>query len=129
MEESEPGSSVGPVPSVPTPDFSSHAGMFTVQTTRGDPGSSIILEPVVNGVILPMELDTGASVSLISELVWKEMFPNVKPQSCDTLLNTYTGEPLQVLGQLRAQVRFNNQEKSLPLVVVKGDGPSLWGRS
>lgn len=46
-----------------------------------------------------------------------------------TLLNTYTGEPLHVLGQLQVQVRFNNQEKTLPMVVVKGDGPSLWRSS
>ena len=37
-----------------------------------------MLEPEVDGVILPMELDTGASVSLMSEKVWKEHLPKAE---------------------------------------------------
>jgi len=36
--------------------------------------SGITVTPTVNGIQLPMELDTGASVSLISEKTWKEQF-------------------------------------------------------
>ena len=44
-------------------------GLFTVQMAEGDPEAPITLHPEVNGVTLAMELDTGASVSLISERV------------------------------------------------------------
>ena len=33
-----------------------------------------------------------------------------------------------MLGQLQVSVRYNEQEQQLPLLVVAGDGPSLWGR-
>ena len=48
-------------------ELSVTSGLFAVK--KGSPESAIIVEPEVNGVILPMELDTGAFVSLISERV------------------------------------------------------------
>ena len=53
----------------------------------------------------------------------------MKLEKCDTLLKTYTGEKLRVLGQMQVQVKYNCQEQSLPLLVVAGGGPSLWGRN
>ena len=75
--------------------------LFAVK--KGSPESAIIVEPKANGVILPMELDTGASVSLISERVWKEILPGSELIECATLLKTYTGERLHVLGQLQVK--------------------------
>ena len=86
---------------------------------EGDPETAITLHPDVNGVTLAMELDTGASVALISERVWKEAFSEMKLEKCDTLLKTNTGEKLRVLGQMQVQVKYNCQEQSLP----------LWGRN
>lgn len=97
--------------------------------TISEPDSAILLEPVVNGVALQMELDTGASVSLISEKIWKETFPESELVKSDVLLKTYTGEKLHVLGEMQAQVVYNKQQKCLPLLVVSGSGPSLWGRN
>ena len=88
-----------------------------------------ILEPKVNGVILPMELDTSASVSIISQKVWEGIFSKTQLQKSDTLLKTYTGEKPQVLGQLQVQVGYGDQVQLLPLLVVAGSGPSLWGRN
>ena len=36
-----------------------------------------------------MELDTGASVSLISEKMWREAFSKVELAKCDMLQKTY----------------------------------------
>ena len=47
-------------------------GLFNVSKAEGNPDSAIVVEPLVNGVTLTMKLDTGASVSLVSEKVWKE---------------------------------------------------------
>lgn len=44
-------------------------------------------------------------------------------------MKTYTGEKLIVLGQMQVKVYYNHQEKNLPLLVVAGKGPSLWGRN
>jgi hypothetical protein len=45
-------------------------------------------------------------------------------------LKTYTGESIQVVGELLVNVQYGQQEvKQLPLIVVQGDGPPLIGRN
>ena len=55
--------------------------------------------------------------------------PKTQLGKSDTLLRTYTGEKLQVLGQLQVKVEYGDQVQLLPLLVVAGSGPSLWGRN
>jgi len=43
-------------------------------------------------------------------------------------LRTYTGEPKEVKGEVKMNVKYHHQEKSLPLVVA-GNGPVLLGRN
>ena len=76
-----------------------------------------------------MELDTGAPVSIISQKVWEGILSKTQLEKSDTQLKTYTGEKLQVLGQLQVQVKYGDQVQQLPLLVVAGNGPSLWGRN
>ena len=45
------------------------------------------------------------------------------------LLKTYTNEPVNVLGEISVKVEYGNQTKILPLIVVEGDGHSLFGRN
>ena len=94
---------------------------YQLFTVRGTPEVAIILEPEVNGVTLPMELDTGASVSIISQNVWEGILSKMQLEKSDTLLKTYTGEKLQV--------KYGDQVQQLPLLVVAGKGPSLWGQN
>ena len=81
----------------------------------------------MNTVTLPMELDTGASVSLVSEKTLCDKFANTMLAPSDIRLKTYTGEKLKVLGEMSAQVRYRGQECLLPLLIVSGSGPSLFG--
>ena len=76
---------------------------------------------------LTMELDTGASVSVISQKTWKTLFPDRQLELSDIQLQTYSGEPLPVLGQISVCVRYKQQEKLLPLVVVEGRGAAIFG--
>ena len=100
--------------------------LFAVSGPRDPP---IVLKPTVNGVELKMELDTGATVSLASEWVWKEVFKKCPLDECQTLLRTYTGQRLPVLGQTNIAVEYEDQKANLPLLIVPGDGLALWGRS
>ena len=43
-------------------------------------------------------------------------------------LKTYTGENLEVLGRLNVGVKYGEQFCQVPLLVVKGSGPPLFGR-
>ena len=102
--------------------------LFNIQMVKNQLSEpSITITPEVNTVSLPMELNTGASVSLISDQTFREHFPNTKLTPTDIRLKTYTGEKLTVLGEMTAQVRYRGQECPLPLLIVNGRGPSLFG--
>ncbi len=80
---------------------------------------------------LRMEVDTGASMSIISEQSYHQVFPaGQRPQQQSTRIRlcTYTGEVIKVLGVINVSVNYNSQRATLPLLVVSGDGPSLLGR-
>ena len=77
-----------------------------------------------------MELDTGASLSVISEQTFQSIAsPTDKLQPTDITLTTYTGQSLSILGTYDVQVCYQSQVHTLPLVVVQGQGPSLFGRN
>ena len=74
-----------------------------------------------------MELDTGAGVSIISQETYNRHFKETPLQPCDTRLHTYTGLPVKISGQFLVQLKYQNQTITVPLLVVKGSGPSLFG--
>ena len=86
------------------------------------------VEVVINGQPLTMKLDTGAAVTLVSEETFQRKWSNVTLQTSMVRLHTYSGEPLPVVGQAEVQVQYGEQELKLPLIVVGGKGPSLFGR-
>ena len=75
-----------------------------------------------------MEVDTGASLSVISETTYKSLSTVLPLQPTQAKLCTYMGESLGVLGSISVSVLHNQQQKQLSLLVVSGDGPSLLGR-
>ena len=92
------------------------------------PNKPIMLEVVINNQSLSMELDTGSAVTLVSEHIFKSKWPDTPLQVSNVKLRTYSNESLQVLGQIEAKIQYNKQEVQLPLIIVKGNGPSLFGR-
>ena len=92
--------------------------------------SQITVQVNANGKELAMELDTGAAVSLISLNTKNAFFPEVPLQQSRVNLRTYTGEQIEVKGEILVDVQYGQQAaEQLPLVVVKGEGPSLFGRN
>ena len=100
--------------------------LFKFKETRPSP---IQVSLKVEGKPLTMELDTGAAVSIITEATRRAMFQDLKLCESSIVLKTYTDEPMQVTGQLNVHVQYGNQTEPLVLVVVAGDGPSLFGRN
>ena len=84
---------------------------------------------VVNGKKLLMELDTGAAVSIISDHTRRSLFPDLPLRDSSLTLRTYTEEQMEVVGQLNVRVQYGDQVEKLVLVVVGGNGPSLFGRN
>ena len=86
----------------------------------------------LDGKELSMEVDTGASLSLMSETTYKKLWESdtlPELQQTAVKLRTYTGEEIRVLGCINVKVQSKEQEAHLPLLVVKGNGPSLLGRN
>ena len=84
----------------------------------------------LNGRAVRMEVDTGASTSLVSSDTYKKElggFPALQPTGIH--LRTYSGEKIPVEGQIRVKVQVGNETpKNLNLLVVPGNGCSLLGR-
>ena len=98
--------------------------LYTVGKKSSRP---IVVEPQVNGRALPMEIDTGAAVSL--KRVQTQEYPSAMLRPNDVTLRTYTDKRMDVLGEMLVEVVYENQRKTLPLRVVAGAGPSLFGRN
>ena len=50
-------------------------------------------------------------------------------KASSVLLWTYTGHTLEVKGCIEVNVKYQSQEKQLPLLVIAGEGPSLLGHN
>ena len=104
---------------------------YSLFTVTGHANRPIQVTVEVNSTTLNMEVDTGASRSLISETTYNQLLnqTDLPPlQSTTAELRTYTGEQIPILGILNIPVCYHNQKVIADLLVVKGDGPSLMGR-
>ncbi len=87
---------------------------------------SLTVEVKLDGKPLSMELDTGVSVSLISEVTYKSLLKDKPIRKSKT---KYYKELLKVTGEVTVLVAYGTHQEELLLVVVEGDGPSLFGRN
>ena len=97
-------------------------------TSTGQKPKPMMIPVKIEDITLSMELDTGASVSIISEKTYKKVLSSKALEKSTVSLRTYTGEPLDVMGSMEGEVKYKSQEARLPLLVVTGEGPSLLGR-
>lgn len=112
------------------PAPNNHDDEFKVfQITEEKPEPSFMIPVKVNGEECSMELDTGASVSIMSEEAWRKRFPTAPLEESQIKLRTYTGEALDIIGQANVQVTYQDQIANPPLQIIKGKGPSLFGRN
>ena len=86
----------------------------------------------LNGLEVKMEVDTGASLSVIGENVYNQLNniegSPLKLQDTKLTLKSYTGEIIPVLGKLSVEVKYKDFCEHLSVIVVKGQVPSLFGR-
>ena len=97
--------------------------LFTSHTTP------IVVPVEINNMAVNMELDTGAAVSLVFEETHNQHWPQQQLEESNTRLKTYSREYLETLGNINVSVGYGDLLVTLPLVVIKGKGPSLFGRN
>lgn len=86
----------------------------------------------VEGQDLPMQVDTGAAVTIVPESVYKAKLSHVKCEPSVIVLKTYTGQKMHVVGECTVNARYEGQTAVLPIVVVReGERklPVLLGRT
>ena len=99
--------------------------IFAVRSKSCKP---IIRTITINGVPTPMELDTGAAYSVITQKTYQRIAQqkgasDLEPS--DLKLRSYSG---QLLGQLPVVVTHGEKQYELYVLVVDGEGPDLLGR-
>ena len=90
----------------------------------------IVITLELNGVPLDMELDTGASLTLLNKSTYKAITHDASTglQPSDAQLRTYTGQLVEILGTTTVHAKYGEQLLQLPVYVVDGGGPNLLGR-
>ena len=114
------------IPDLPDTEDSSY-GLFTLQSETHDP---ILIQLELNNVPVRMELDTGASLTLINKASYDLIAQNgqVALEQPVVNLRTYTGEAVRMLGSTTVKVKYGEKCIHLTVYVVEGKGPNLLGR-
>jgi len=100
--------------------------MFKVTSTREQP---IRVTVLIEQQEVTMEIDTGASLSLINEDTWRRLGKDRSVlQESQVHLQTYTGEEIPILRSCSVTVQYKDQSQTLSVIVVPGRGPNLLGR-
>jgi len=102
---------------------------LAIDRIDGRSSHPITVQLEIQGKQLVMEVDTGAAVSVISEETYDNLFSQVPLTQASVGLRTYTGESISICGKISVVVRYGTQTKKLSLVVVKGKGHNLFGRT
>ena len=115
-----------PAPPVTLEEESSYS-LFNLGSTHSSP--PWMVEVSLNSSPLKFfQVDTGPSILIISHSTYLSLWSIPPPMQVSKIdLKTYSGEKINVLGSITPKVSYNGQFWDLPLLVVEGDGPSLFG--
>ncbi|XP_049519491.1 uncharacterized protein LOC125943947 [Dermacentor silvarum] len=96
-----------------------------VSAAQSDP---VTVQMTIDGVLVNMELDTGAAVSVMSKTQFRQLFPSAVLEPTTVKLRTYTGALVRPQGVSSVNVQHGDHSAILPLYVVDHKGPPLLGR-
>ena len=84
----------------------------------------------VAGTLLTMDVDTGASMTVIPTHIFSQFLTHVKLHTSKVKLQTYSGEALTVKGEAFVPIRYGNQTAREKMVVVEvKNKPAVLGRN
>ena len=66
-----------------------------------------------------MEVDTGAAASIMSYTDYERYFKYLALRPVNKSFHAYTGTPLDIAGQVLVDVKHNDQQMTLPLLIVR----------
>lgn len=107
-------------------------GVYCVQpvsSTRRVPPYEV--EVSLAGTPVLMQVDTGASFSILNEITWRAVrtrLPHDTLRPARLTLRTWTETPVRLLGEATLPVQHRLHTCDLTVIVAKGKGPNLLGR-
>ena len=103
--------------------------VYRINTTTQKGETPMTVRVHINGVDVEMEIDTRASITIMSENTYRKLWTSINESLRPThvTLRTYTGQQISVKGSKMVQVQYGDQSKKVSLVVVCGSGPTLLG--
>ncbi|CAG9133042.1 unnamed protein product [Plutella xylostella] len=99
--------------------------LFHLRYVNYDP---ILVNVDINKRIFKMELDSGSSVSVISESLYNNYFSMECLEPCNLKMCFYNGHKITPVGCLKLNVSYNGKYCQIIFYVVKNGGPPLVGR-
>ena len=104
--------------------------MYYIGVHRVGKGVKPIMADVeIENTSLKMEVDTGCGVSIVSKSFFDKKLKNkVNTERTEIRLKTFTGEVIPVVGKCQVNVTYQGKTERLPLIIVKNEGPALFGR-
>lgn len=104
-----------------------HIGVDSVKE-KGE-AVPMLLQVVVAGVKVKIEVDTGTFVTVMSLAEHQELLGKVPLKETDKILRTYGNKKLTPAGKLeRVRVQYGDTEAKLDLYIMQENGPTLVGR-
>ncbi|KAJ8965557.1 hypothetical protein NQ314_004057, partial [Rhamnusium bicolor] len=82
----------------------------------------------INNRTYNMDLDSGASVSCVSEKTYNENFAIYPLKDDSTVLKGYNGQTFTQIGQFTCLLTYGNITREQKFYVVKNGGPNILGR-
>ena len=101
------------------------SGMYNVKSVEGAPPFQT--EVHVNEIPVIFQIDTGAGVTIMNKSDFHLNFGEEPLNPTRTVLRSYTGDKIKVVGEKMVSVRLGEQHLDLPLIVVDEKGQSLLG--
>ncbi|KAL1447118.1 hypothetical protein MTO96_044374 [Rhipicephalus appendiculatus] len=100
--------------------------MWQVEYATPPPPFTVTVE--VCGKPLRMEVDTGASVSVMAKSCLLQLLPSVPVQSSQVFPRSYSGKLNKVQGKADVHVKFHDKEADLLIFLAGDESPTLLGR-
>ncbi|KAK7579781.1 hypothetical protein V9T40_008715 [Parthenolecanium corni] len=103
--------------------------MYQLKTENSKKGKPIIVNVVVESATIPMEFDTGAKATVISEANFNNFLPNVKILPTRNSAKSYFGEVRKLIGRAYVYAQFNGYKEKVKLYIAKDNVTTVIGRN
>lgn len=95
---------------------------------KGTRACKHMIEVILNGSKVNMELDTGAPCGIMSKATFQSRIGNYRLLQTNRRFTSYTGHGIDCIGRVIVEVKVGSTTRKLNLYIVDGDFDSLFGR-